>query len=422
MSKLVANSTPAERRRGCIFAENFVNQAEVEANGGTLTGTPTINNGATFNGTTDFITYNSSDVDWSAYTNLSIVIEFEPDFADDGALHNFIQNADYSMVKFTNDALISELGGSVNMAVSPYATYGTYWNENGRNVIVLSATSGNNELFLNGVSISADTADAWTPTEQTNLAVGATTGGAGKYVGTINKIRVFNTKLTLQEATDYYNNATYGYRNQQVVHLPMRMEDHDPTNSRTLDVSGGGFHATFGAGAATPTKLPSHGYGCGGNDYMNFGAALPNSGGHTIAALIKNVPDITALQRIVTSYPGGPQTNGLYISTGTVVYALTDGTDNINITGTMAANTAQTVIGTMASDKTMKLYLNGEQVDTDTYLYDLVFNSWDIGRLEGVDIQYIIGDILDVQMWTFELTPLQVKDLHLRLFKQVNNV
>jgi len=40
MSLLNKNSTPAERARGCVFAENFESQALVEQNGGTVVGAP----------------------------------------------------------------------------------------------------------------------------------------------------------------------------------------------------------------------------------------------------------------------------------------------------------------------------------------------------------------------------------------------
>lgn len=45
------------------------------------------------------------------------------------------------------------------------------------------------------------------------------------------------------------------WRRSQILSLPMDMASHDPSNLRTLDVSGSKIHASFGAGAAAPTKL-----------------------------------------------------------------------------------------------------------------------------------------------------------------------
>ena len=47
MSNLINNSTPAERAVGARFAENFETAQAVVKNGGTITGTPVIDNGAT---------------------------------------------------------------------------------------------------------------------------------------------------------------------------------------------------------------------------------------------------------------------------------------------------------------------------------------------------------------------------------------
>jgi len=57
------------------------------------------------------------------------------------------------------------------------------------------------------------------------------------------------------------------YYNRSKIWLPMKAENHDPVNDRTLDVSGGGNHAIFGDGVTTttfPTKLQKRGYNFSG--------------------------------------------------------------------------------------------------------------------------------------------------------------
>ena len=50
MTRLFGNTTLAERRRGCIFSEDFQNTSRVEENDGIIVGSPTINNGVVFDG------------------------------------------------------------------------------------------------------------------------------------------------------------------------------------------------------------------------------------------------------------------------------------------------------------------------------------------------------------------------------------
>jgi len=56
MTRLIPNITPAERRIGATFAENFESNEKVVLNGGTIAGGPTINFGLTTDGTDDVIT------------------------------------------------------------------------------------------------------------------------------------------------------------------------------------------------------------------------------------------------------------------------------------------------------------------------------------------------------------------------------
>lgn len=62
MSRLLANTILAERRRGCIFAEDFLNTSRVEQNGGAIIGAPTINNSVVFDGTNNkYIDYTANN-------------------------------------------------------------------------------------------------------------------------------------------------------------------------------------------------------------------------------------------------------------------------------------------------------------------------------------------------------------------------
>lgn len=63
----------------------------------------------------------------------------------------------------------------------------------------------------------------------------------------------------------------FSYISQPSIYLQMRSQDHDATNTRTLDSSGNGRHASFGG----PTKLTNkHGYYFDGNDYIQLTSGL----------------------------------------------------------------------------------------------------------------------------------------------------
>lgn len=62
------------------------------------------------------------------------------------------------------------------------------------------------------------------------------------------------------------------YSKSAILSLPMGMQEHDPTNTRTLDVSGSKIHASFAAGAAAPTKLTDRaGYNFNGTSQYLYG-------------------------------------------------------------------------------------------------------------------------------------------------------
>ena len=79
MTLLCVNSTPAERARGCVFAEKCESAGKVVRNNGVINGTPTIHFGATLNGTTDGIEYALCGNEYDS-NEISIVFEFTPHF------------------------------------------------------------------------------------------------------------------------------------------------------------------------------------------------------------------------------------------------------------------------------------------------------------------------------------------------------
>lgn len=264
MSLLTRNTTPAERARGCTFSEGFESSALVRQNGGDIVGNPVIDFGATLDGVTDALEYPSNGVfGGDAFSAVSV---FTPYFDVDLNTNVYFwygPGSRYSFQKSVNptNALTLFIGGT-NVGSIEGTVWGYLWKINERNVIVVSGVSGNTNIWLNGVVVMDSDTTAWTPGVPTFI----TAGYNGTFEGILHSLKFFNQALTAQEALDYYNDSTYEYRNETSLYLPMGMRQHDPTNVRTLDVSGNDRHAVFGG---DPSKLGTrHGYDFDGSDYL----------------------------------------------------------------------------------------------------------------------------------------------------------
>ena len=252
MSRIIANSTPAERFCRCSFSETFESKAAVVANGGVITGTPSIAHGlATLNGTTDYITYALTGNEFNS-AEISIVIEFWPDFDYDNNAESALFCTDTS-VEYTvykrNNAGSNELGillGGTLIAFVVQGTYSPYWRVGERNVLVISGTTGATNAWLNGTQILTASATAWTPSGRTSLTIGRRTNGTRYFDGKIGPIKVFKGLLDAQDALNYYNKNTYSYMNDCVLHLPMRAGEHDPSNTDGIELIADGTTEAIG--------------------------------------------------------------------------------------------------------------------------------------------------------------------------------
>lgn len=431
MTLLTRNTTPAERARGCVFSELFRDQASVLRNGGVLTGTPVIDKGVTLDGLTQSLAYHEPS-SYFVGDSISFVIEFYPVYAanTDHDEYLFAGDGDYYVRKL-------DLAGSYDLRIRlgnttteniPIATYGSYWLAGQRNQIAVSSTSGDTKVWLNGVLVS-NAATVWNPTEVIVFDIGIRSATGGRFAGTISKFQIYNRKLTAQEVADFYNGTVYDYRNQQSLHLPMGMDQHDPSNVRTLDVSGNARHATFGDGV-TPTTYPTklgdrHGYDFdGGSDYMTVvGTGVYNSAETTIA---------------VEFWPDREDTIYLFDSTNLNRYlCYLTGTGRISIffgqTEILSVDRAnyqeywhkggQNLIVMTGKTGENNLWLNGVQLVENG---SVAWTAKDPSELFiGTAYNFSIknnGRMASFQVWQSILTPLQIMDLTIRSGIKVNNV
>uniref|UniRef100_A0A6M3J829 Putative lectin/glucanase superfamily protein n=1 Tax=viral metagenome TaxID=1070528 RepID=A0A6M3J829_9ZZZZ len=427
-------SLPAERERGCVFAEKFENAAEVVRNGGTITGTPVINQGVTLDGSSDYITYNipANLLDKAEFSS---VVRFTPDFNYDAdATYRFFDSSVGSFITFRkrdnadNNTLTLDIHGTSIAAIAE-ATYSAYWNVGVENILTITSTTGDTSVWLNGTQILTNDVTAWTEGAITEFYIGARRDGAEKFDGIIHEVKLFTTQLTDQEALDYSNGGGFwNYGNETDLNVPGNLENHDPTNVRALDISGNATHGTFGDGSTSttyPTKLTTApGYDYDGGDYLDFGNILPSaSSAFTMSIWIEN--DDTTDGDIFGKF--GTDLKFLLFNTATGELRFYSGSaGSVNNAARWTARTLgdkQHIAGVYDGTNTI-LYVNGVQIATAVTPVAPVASTDNlrIGVRSG-GASFFDGRAWNAKIWdTKALTPIQIKDLYLRELKQINDI
>lgn len=434
MTQLSQNTEAAERERGCVFSETFENNERVVSNGGTPVGTPTINFGADFNGSTDRINY----ADATVFNNsvLSYVFEFTPDFDYDVDLVNsFIGGdggIDYDVFKTNNvnNNTINIKFGTTVVATVPEGAYSPYWKQNERNVLVISSESGDTNAWLNGVQILTNDASAWSPTVITDFNIGARGNNSQYFDGTMHSVKIFHTILTADDAMNYYNNSNFNYRNKASLDLTMGMAEHDMTNVQTLDRSGNGKNMQLGDGTTAstyPTKTTTRGYTFdGSNDYMTRSTNLGISD-YPFTMLVWVNTTETSEDAVIdlADASEGDVNYALTINSGNgVVYARNGGgaerAGNLNVIGGWYH-----IVGVFASATSRKCYINGEFniENTNSLAFNTNVDTFSVGRFgDSSPGSYYNGSLKFPKVIPLALTELQIKDIYINEKDKLNNI
>jgi len=402
MSLITNNSTPAERQRGCTFSEKFENAAKVIRNGGVIVSAPTINNGLTTDGTDDEVTY-----------------------AED--IKN-VQSISFWVTLQTTTEDIMQLSSSHSIE----AGTGT-----------LTATGVTSPTFyVNGVA----TATITTARSHVVITTGTAFDADAIQIGQddafgqfkIEDLKMWTAELTADEVTDLYNDDTYRYINEAVLDLPMGMAEHDPTNTRTLDLSVTANHPTW-TGSAEPVKLTDkHGYTFDGvDDYFEVA--------HNANQLLTTGMTISAWIRPVSGGEGATSNGGRIVdksistngndgfrfnvanSTNTLRFQVNSGTEIISDTNfDRDSGMWSHVAVTVASDATTTFYIDGVVSGTPGATGALsgitTTTAMRIGNRAGGDDRTFDGDIARLKIWSSDLTALQIKDLYQKEFKKINDI
>jgi len=416
----------------------------VEDTGGTVTGAPTfsLDGGVTLDGSADYLTYNLMGTEFNS-DPISIVVEFTPDTAPtDDTIDAFFDTTGgtlYRCIKHNNanSNVIRIYIGNTQLTDIAQATYASYWLTGQRNVLVISGTTGNNNVYLNGTQIMTAEATAWTAKVPTGLYIGALNTGISHFDGTIHSHKVLKAQLTAAEALDYYDHSTYKYMDSATAVYQMRAEDHDPTGNRTLDSSGNGYHLTD---THDPVKLVTHGYYYDGtNDLhsLNNAAFLPS--GDFSFITFNRADSIGAVTDHIISVwdgPGNQRSWSLWRATDNLTFSISDdgttggGHISYNIMSTLLSagqNFVAAVVYDYTTDgsSTASTYLNDYQAQVNSAMDGPPHPAnadFAVGGSDGVTNVWL-GNIYSAFFFDgLLLTQMQIHDAKMRAWKGLNRI
>lgn len=429
---------PVRESEKVLFRENFTNPGSVAKNGGTVNGTPTIDNGATLDGTTDDITYETGDF-LSDASDVTFEVWFSPDFDYDADTNYAFYSTDaterYSLTKLNNGSgnILRVNLGSINFDIAS-ATYSPYWNVGERNHVVVSAVSGDTSVYLNNNVVLDSSASAWATKKVTLFEIGSYNPDLN-FDGTIYSVSVYKEKWTAQEVEDAYNKDTFTKidASKTLVTLPLRGA-YDDSGYKTENIGSLGSTAVWGDGSTAgtfPTLIGTHGIELDGvAEFVDLktlvSTELDLATNITVCALIKpSEAAVAGLDAVMSS----SATNSLFhfqTNTGYMNAAIYLSGGNATLTSTVAlqAGVYQHVCFTFegATGEAI-LYQDGAVVDTDTGgggLSAIGANNFYLGRGFS-NSRYFDGCIIDPSICLSTLTPTQVRELANVSLRQINS-
>lgn len=138
----------------------------------------------------------------------TIAIVFQPDFDWDADAYYYLFDstvgARYSVLKRTNadGNTLQFLLGNTSVENLASAVYSPYWINGGRNVLIISGTTGNLNVWLNGHQIITADSTAWTAAEVSNIVIGAANNYTSPYDGEILGFYVWPEALSHLQVAD----------------------------------------------------------------------------------------------------------------------------------------------------------------------------------------------------------------------------
>lgn len=421
----------AEVRRGCIFSEPLSSVEGVLKNGGV------IGSGAKFVSSKEGFQFSGASGAKISYGDILRVTKpattmscwFKCDNSVVTEMMLFGQNDAFgTRIYITNGVLTFYL--IVGVAARIVSATGT-WNDGQWHHVAGTWSSGDYvKIYVDG-KYNAATEVTYTGVCSTNIGYSDFTINSSLlanrfFKGNLRDVKVFNTALDADEIKEYYTNTAFQYK--PVLSLPMRIDDHDITNVRTLDRSGYANHATLGDGSTSTTyptkKTVGDGYTFDGTtDYMQSQSTISFSS-CTFGALCRF--DAQSLRTVLAH----GDTGDLFVLGAGVEGGV--GTDNIlnfamySSSWKVAGSGIIPCIGKIYSlvgtydGTTLKVYVDGKYLGSNTAAPDNRSFAVRVGRRFAAGTpNYFDGDVFEVFVSSKCLTASQVIDLDMKMRERV---
>jgi len=432
---ILNHATAAERERGLVWASDFTSASKITEYGGAITGAVTFSNGVILDGSTNYITFNNVDGKFNSAT-VSFVIRFVPYFNTDEDVTRYLidttNGSRFLIVKERNAAnnVLTIYLGNALIANIAEATYTGSWNINEENILVLTSTTKDTSVWLNGTQILTDDNTGWGALNPTEFIVGSKYDGSDNFYGKINSIKVFKEQLTDDEADDFSDGSTYNYINLARANYPLNFANHDLTNTRALDISGNDYHVSFGTGAVGtfPTKNATfQGYDFYSGDFMSIDSGLGITSYPITMSLMLRTQSAGIVCAIdLADSSSGAKNMSIRIDIGDLIQASIRSGGGFYAAGTFIGNSGNWIhaVAVFSSATSRSIYIDGTLEATETT--SVAFFTPDrftIGRFGDLTPgANVVGDMAKPKVWNIELTPLQIKDLYLRDIKKFSEV
>ena len=224
MASRVYSARAAEAQ---IWAEQFGSYAAVHSNQGVLTGSPVVTRGNLYlDGLTQYGTW-AVPATLLAHPEISFEIRFTPDFDYDldadvylFGTSNLNQYYVYKRPNAASNVLRIVLGNTFIADIAS-ATYGPYWVNGSKNVLIISGNGTSTNVWLNGHQILTNDLSTWVPATPTAINIGSNYASNFKFSGIIHHLKIRKRLITQLDATALTDGSLFSYVNKSSVFLSM---------------------------------------------------------------------------------------------------------------------------------------------------------------------------------------------------------
>lgn len=180
-----------------------------------VAGSPSFSSaGVEFGGSADYIRFPAAGI--FGGVNTTVLMRFTPDFdTNDNTQRNFFDTeagaSRYFVTKAANafnNILRIQFGNTIIQDIAE-ATYSPFWFINQENTLIITATSGDTNAWLNGNQILTNDTTAWSPSVNSILLLGTNQTPTPTFDGHIKDFMVFDRILN-EEERNAFDNSTHG--------------------------------------------------------------------------------------------------------------------------------------------------------------------------------------------------------------------